>query len=72
MSQLKRMDVGFQGGQVLSLRAAPEAHEALARALTDDAGARWHELQAEESEYRIDLSQVVYVRRETEGHSVGF
>jgi hypothetical protein len=66
------MDIGFQGGQVLALRAATEAHEALVKALTDDGGGRWHALQAEESEFRIDLSQVVYVRRETEGQRVGF
>ena len=72
MAQPKRMDIGFQGGQVLTLRAAPEAHEELVKALTDDGAGRWHNLHAEESEFRIDLSQVVYVRRETEGQRVGF
>lgn len=72
MSQLARMDIGFQGGLVLALRANPDDHEALLKALTDDGGGRWHTLAAEDSEYRIDLSQVVYVRRETEGQPVGF
>jgi hypothetical protein len=72
MSQLKRIDIGFQGGQVLALRAAPDAHDDFVKALTGDAGERWQSLIAEEAEYRIDLTQVVYVRRETDGQRVGF
>jgi len=66
------MDIGFQGGQVVALRATPEAHDELVKALTDDGATRWHGLEAEDSQYRIDLAQVVYVRRETEGQRVGF
>jgi hypothetical protein len=70
--EVKRLDLGFSGGQVLALRTTSAAFELLVKALDDPKGARWHELNAEDSAVRIDLSQVVYVRRETEEQRVGF
>ena len=67
-----RIDVGFQGGQVLPLRATKEAYEALAKALEGDGGGRWHKLETQDPEILIDLPQVVYVRRDVEEHRVGF
>jgi hypothetical protein len=67
---IKRVDVGFSGGQVLPLRMRGEEHEALRKAL-DGAGG-WHVVKTEDSEVSVDLRQVVYVRLETEKHSVGF
>jgi hypothetical protein len=64
------VDIGFQGGQVLSVRASDEAHAELRKALDD--GPRWHELKTQDSEVFLDLSQVVYVRLDTEEHRVGF
>ena len=47
------------------MRARPEAYDALvARRSSDDGAGRWHTLHAEDSEILIDLSQVVYIRRE--------
>jgi hypothetical protein len=68
--EVMRIDVGFQGGQVLPLRATKESYEGLVKAL--DGGERWHRLETQESEVLIDLPQVVYVRRDTEEHRVGF
>lgn len=65
------MDIGFAGGQILSLRLAREPYEALRRALDAD-GARWHEVSSEDSDVTIDLRQVVYLRLDTEQHRVGF
>jgi len=70
MAQLARTDIGFQGGQVLSVRAAEDAIDALATGLAGDRG--WHTLDTGEEQIRIDLSQVVYVRRETGDQKVGF
>jgi hypothetical protein len=70
--RLKRLDVGFAGGQVLAVRASKQAYEGLTGALENEHGPRWHSLEADETEVRIDLSQVVYVQRETEEHRVGF
>ena len=70
--EVMRFDVGFQGGQVLPLRATKEAYDGFVRALDGDGGGRWHRLETQESEVLIDLPQVVYVRRDTEEHRVGF
>jgi hypothetical protein len=72
MAQMARTDIGFQGGQVLSLRTADEAYEKLMEALADDASARWHGLELEDEHLQLDLAQVVYVRRETGNRAVGF
>ena len=68
-----RVDIGFSGGQVLSVRMLESAYEELRKAL-DGAGdsAGWHELRTEDSELSLHLAQVVYVRLDTEKHKVGF
>ena len=71
-AEVGRIDVGFQGGQVLPLRATKEAYEGLVNALDGDSAGRWHRLETQDSEILIDLPQVVYVRRDTEEHRVGF
>jgi hypothetical protein len=72
MADVKRIDIGFQGGQMLPVRAGGEAMEGLVRALQDDGAARWHTLETEDSSVLLDLSQVVYVQREGGDHKVGF
>ena len=47
-------------------------YEALRKALADEKADRWHELRTQDSEVAIDLSQVVYVRLDTDDHRVGF
>ena len=68
----RRIDVGFQGGPVLAIRADAEALDKLLQALEDDHSGRWHTLQTKESSVLIDLSQVVYVQRESGDQKVGF
>jgi hypothetical protein len=72
MADMRRTEVGFEGGQALVVRAAQEAYEALVKALRDDNADRWHTLEADESYIEIDLSKVVYVQREGGDHKVGF
>jgi hypothetical protein len=71
-NDVQRIDVGFAGGQVLPLRATKDAYEALVKALDTESKGRWHKLETQDSEVLIDLPQVVYVRRDTEEHRVGF
>jgi hypothetical protein len=71
-TDLRRIDVGFQGGPVLAVRASAESYDALVAALGDDNAARWHTLETDDSEILVDLSQVVYVRREGGDQKVGF
>lgn len=71
-AELRRMDVGFQGGQVLAVRAPVDSYDAIIAALGDDRADRWHTLETDDSEIRIDLAQVVYIRRESGDQKVGF
>lgn len=68
----RKVDVGFAGGQMLALRMRREPYDQLRRALEDDRSERWHEVNTEDSDVTLDLSQVVYVRLDTEQHRVGF
>jgi hypothetical protein len=68
----KRADLGFQGGQVLSVRVSQESLDSMRKALDNERSERWHELKTADSDIAIDLAQVVYVRVETEEQRVGF
>jgi hypothetical protein len=69
---VQRVDVGFQGGQVLAVRVKVDDYDGLRKALSDDSAKRWFELKTADSDISIDLSQVVYVRIDTEEQRVGF
>ena len=66
----RRVDVGFQGGSVLSLRVQEDEYKSLKDAL--GGSERWHEIESEDATVTIDLSQVIYVRLDTERDRVGF
>lgn len=68
----RRIDIGFQGGQSLPVRVEQADYDGFRKALADSAKDRWFELKTLDSEVHIDLSQVVYVRLDTEDHRVGF
>ena len=68
----RRIDIGFQGGQVLPARVKQAAYDALRKALEDSSSDRWHELETQDSQVALDLSQVVYLRLDTEEQRVGF
>ena len=63
--------LGFQGGQVLSLRMPEEVLTALREALKDGRE-RWREVEASDGAVLVDLGQVVYLRVESDEHRVGF
>jgi len=67
-----RIDIGFQGGQVLPARVKQSAFDGLRRALSDERAERWFELETQDSKISIDLSQVVYIRIDTDAQRVGF
>ena len=72
MADVTRVQVGFEGGQVLPVRPGSEALEGLLKALRADDSPRWHSLETEDSSVLLDLSKVVYVQREGGDHKVGF
>jgi hypothetical protein len=65
-----KVDIGFTGGQVLALRLEKDAYDGLRNAVEGDQ--RFYDLDAGDSNVTLDLSQVVYLRVETEDHRVGF
>jgi hypothetical protein len=70
--ETRRIDIGFQGGQVLPARVKQSGFDGLRSALSDERSDRWFELETVDSKIAIDLSQVVYVRIDTEEQRVGF
>jgi hypothetical protein len=68
---IKRVDIGFSGGQVLSLRMSEEAYGTLGNEVRSGSQG-WHQLEAEDSLLTVNLGQVVYVRLDTEQQKVGF
>jgi hypothetical protein len=65
----QKVNIGFDGGQVLSARVAPAELSRLRDALGSSG---WHELTAEDGTVALDLNNVVYVLVDHEGHRVGF
>lgn len=68
----RRVDLGFAGGQAIALRLTEDAYSGLRKALSSDRSERWYEVDSDDAVIAIDLSQVVYVRRETGEQRVGF
>jgi hypothetical protein len=69
MADLRRVSIGFHGGQVLALRVSDESLKAFNKALGSTG---WHELETEDGPVRLDLARVVYVRVEGDDSRVGF
>ena len=67
----RRGAIGFQGGQVLSLRL-PESELERLRTVLREGKERWHEVEASDGAVLVDLGQVVYLRVDSDEHRVGF
>lgn len=68
-SKLRSVSVGFQGGQVLSVRLAEDELKKLHGALGSTG---WHEVVADDGGVVVDLGQIVFVRSDDGEHRVGF
>jgi hypothetical protein len=68
---VRRTAVGFQGGQVLSLRLPDEVLTSLRETLKEGKE-RWVEVEASDGAVLVDVGQVVYLRVESDEHRVGF
>jgi len=66
---LRKVSIGFEGGQVLSLRVDSDAEKSLRKALGGDG---WHDLECEGGEVRIDIARVVYLQTDSAESRVGF
>jgi hypothetical protein len=65
-----RIEVGFEGGQVMSAFVETETADALENAL--DGGVGTFQIEAENGRYTLALSRVVYVKRFSREGRVGF
>jgi hypothetical protein len=67
----RRAAIGFQGGQVLSVRLSDDQLSTLRDTLREGRE-RWQEVEASDGAVLIDIGQVVYLRVESDEHRVGF
>ena len=70
-SVARRGAIGFQGGQVLSIRLPDTELEKL-RSVLREGRERWHEVEATDGAVLVDLGQVVYLRVDSDEHRIGF
>ena len=70
MAEMKRIEVGFAGGQVMSARVSDDALQTLREAV--QRGHDWHDLDAEDGPVTLDTKQVVFVRTAAAAHTIGF
>ena len=66
-----RVEVGFQGGQVIGSFVTQETADELERALHED-GPRVVVLDTEEGQYHVVVPEVAYLRRFNRASRVGF
>ena len=68
--ELKRVEVGFSGGQAIVMRISERAYSELRKAVQDRGG--WHELDTADGVVALDLGQVVFVKSDVDEHRIGF
>lgn len=69
MAEAQRVEIGFEGGQVISTRLGDEDLKDL-RARLEQGG--WYDLHTEEGTIALYLGKVQFVRVESGEHRVGF
>ena len=67
---LRRVELGFDGGQVIAVRIAEGELDSLRKALGGGDG--WHRLATDDAEVDVDLAKLVFVRTAGDGQKVGF
>ncbi|MET0557847.1 MAG: hypothetical protein ABW065_04155 [Solirubrobacterales bacterium] len=69
MADAQRVEIGFEGGQVISVRLA-EADLKDLRSQLEKGG--WHDLHTEDGVVALYLGKVAFMRIESGEHRVGF
>jgi hypothetical protein len=69
MADQVRIEIGFDGGQSLSMLVSPESADELARGIAQEGSVT---LDAEDARYVVALRRVVYLRRFRREARVGF
>jgi hypothetical protein len=68
--EARRVEIGFDGGQVLSARLTDSQVKTVSDAVRDGKG--WHDLETDEGVLSLDLGKVVFVRQAGGSHTIGF
>ena len=69
MAEAQRVEIGFEGGQVISARLAEDDLRELRQQLERGG---WHDLHTEDGTIAIYLAKVAFLRIESGAHRVGF
>lgn len=70
MADVRKVEVGFEGGQVVSARVSEEALGGLRKALESDK--RWFDVDTDDGTLALDLDRVAFLRIPDVDHRVGF
>ena len=65
-----RIEIGFDGGQVMSAFVESEVADALEKSLDSEVGT--FQIEAENGRYTVALARIVYVKRFSREGRVGF
>jgi hypothetical protein len=69
MADAQRVEIGFEGGQVVSVRLA-DSELADLRKKVEKGG--WHDLKTEDGRLAVYLDKVAFLRIDSGEHRVGF
>lgn len=69
MADAQRVEIGFEGGQVISTRLGEDDLKDLRKRLEQGG---WHDLHTEEGTIALYLAKVQFLRVESGEHRVGF
>ena len=67
--KLRRIEIGFDGGQVVAVRVTEDSLGSLKKAL--DAGG-WHSLATEDDTVDLSVGKIVFIRTAGDGTHIGF
>ena len=69
-NERNRVEIGFDGGQVVTIRVGNEQLAQLRQGA--ERGEGWHDIETEDGIVALDLSKVVFVRIAGAPHTIGF
>lgn len=67
--ELRRIEIGFDGGQVIALRIEQKELDGLRKSL---GGGGFKRVVTDDAELDVDLGKVAFLRAADDEHSVGF
>jgi hypothetical protein len=66
----QRVEVGFTGGQAITLRLQPKTYENLRKDVQRGGG--WTEVESDDGVVSLNLDSIVFMKLDTGDHRVGF